>query len=197
VRPPWRTALRVALWVAAAALLPACSAGARYRVLNFFFDGVPNPAAQALQAGGGSAPQPAPQAAGNYSKHPPFAKRQCPECHLSGTNKLIAPLPQLCLRCHKFELEKRQYVHAPVVSGFCKLCHDPHSSRNPFLLVIKPEELCFFCHNPEDIYRNPTHADREALCLTCHNPHADNRYFLKAGVQPTAPPPTDEPPVPQ
>jgi len=183
-----RTGLAVVLCVVAGMSLPGCSAGTSHRVLSFFFDGVP-PLAPASSSGadGGAAQQGTATHAGNSSKHVPFAKKQCNECHVSGTNNLVAPVPELCFRCHKLDLTKRRYVHAPVVSGFCRLCHDPHNSRNPFLLVIKPEELCFFCHNAEDVYRNAAHRDRDELCLKCHNPHADNRYFLKADRLPAPP----------
>ena len=82
-------------------------------------------------------------------------------------------------------LEKKRYVHAPVVSGFCLFCHSPHGSKYPWLLNAEPREMCLYCHNPADVFRNAAHKDQEATCTDCHNPHADDRYFLKSG--PAAP----------
>jgi predicted CXXCH cytochrome family protein len=197
-----RAGLVITLWAVAGLGLPGCTAGSSHRVLSFFFDGVPPLApapapAPAPGPDGGAAQQGTATHAGNFSKHAPFAKKQCDECHITGTNNLVAPVPELCFRCHKFELAKKRYVHAPVVSGFCRLCHDPHNSRNPFLLVIKPEELCYYCHNAEDVYRSAAHRDREEPCLKCHNPHADNRYFLKADRLPTTPAASEERPAPE
>lgn len=179
--------------ILAALLAHGCGAETRYRVLSLFFDGVPPPAgsgAAAPAAGDGAtaagAPLPGPVAA--YRQHVPYAKRNCGGCHEPGTNALVARPPELCLRCHAMELEKKRYVHAPVVSGFCLLCHAPHGSKHPWLLIAEPREMCFYCHNPTDVFRNPAHREREeAPCTDCHNPHADTRFFLKAGAPPQAP----------
>ena len=104
------------------------------------------------------------------------------------TNTLIATVPDLCFGCHKMGQKEKRYVHAPALAGFCKLCHEPHLSRYPFLLIAPPRQMCFYCHNPEDIARNKAHTDDQAPCTQCHNPHADRRYFLRSDPAGTPPP---------
>lgn len=166
-----------------------CSPPARYRVLSFIFDGVPVPegtgAAAALSTSG-TKPPAAPKTV--VSRHAPYVKKQCAACHTPMTNTLVAAVPELCFSCHKMgQLEKR-YVHAPALAGFCRLCHDPHASRHPFLLLAPPRQMCFYCHNPEDVAKNRVHEDEQAPCTQCHNPHADNRYFLADALAGTAAP---------
>ena len=194
-------ATRVLLTLAALLLIvpagPGCAPATRYRVLSFFFDGVPLPegmAPAAQTAGPGTSTQPAVKAV--ISKHPPYAKKQCSGCHTPMTNVLIAPVPDLCFICHKMGLKEKRYVHAPALAGFCRLCHDPHISRHPYLLLAEPRDMCFYCHNPEDIAKNPVHVDDKAPCTQCHDPHADNRFFLRvelAGAPAGAPPPAVQP----
>ena len=178
-------ATRVLLTLAALLLIvPAghgCAPGTRYRVLSFFFDGVPPPegaGAPAPTPASGQSPPPAPKAV--ISKHAPYAKKQCGACHTPMTNSLIATVPELCFGCHKMGLKEKRYIHAPSLAGFCRLCHDPHASRHPFLLLAPPRQMCFYCHNPEDVAKNKAHEDDQAPCTQCHNPHADSRYFLRS-----------------
>lgn len=186
-----RAANRLLLTIAALLILvPAgngCAPGTRYQVLSFFFDGVPPPEGMgttAATSASGKAPLRPPKAV--ISKHAPYAKKQCNGCHTPMTNTLIATVPELCFGCHKMGEKQKRYVHAPSLAGFCRLCHDPHLSRHPYLLLAEPREMCFYCHNPEDVAKNPAHADDQAPCTQCHNPHADNRYFLR--VEPAAAP---------
>lgn len=178
--------------ILAALLALGCGAETRYRVLSFVFDGVPPPPGAAASAAGDGAPEsvsPTATSRSTYRQHVPYAKRNCGGCHESGTNALLARPPELCLSCHPMELKEKRFIHAPVVSGFCLVCHAPHGSKYPWLLLAEPREMCFYCHNPADIFLNPAHQDREAPCTDCHDPHADTRYFLKSWLQPIAPPP--------
>lgn len=174
--------------ILAALLALGCGAEIRYRVLSLVFDGVPPPTG----AGTPAASAPASVSAAvtsrsTFRQHVPYAKRNCAGCHESGTNALLARLPELCLSCHPMELKEKRFIHAPVVSGFCLVCHAPHGSKYPWLLIAEPREMCFYCHNPADIFLNAAHKEREAPCTDCHNPHADTRYFLKSGLQSLAP----------
>ena len=178
-----------------------CAPVTRYRVLSFFFDGVPPPqGAVAPQTTGGKTVPPARKTV--ISRHAPYDKKQCNGCHTPMTNNLIAPVPDLCFVCHKMRIKESRHVHAPSLAGFCRLCHDPHMSSHPYLLLAEPRKMCFYCHNPEDIAKNPVHVDDQAPCTQCHNPHADNRFFLRepAGPSPASlpvpvPPPGAPPPV--
>jgi len=146
----------------------------------------PGPVVSATDTGApGGSPPAAPRA--KFREHAPYAKRNCGGCHDPGTNTILARPPELCQRCHAMVLEKKRYVHAPVVSGFCLTCHSPPGSKYPWLLNAEPREMCFYCHTPADVFRNAAHKDQEATCTDCHNPHADTRYFLKGGQQPLSP----------
>ena len=171
-----RPAARVLIAAALLALAAACAPQTRYDVLSTFFDGVPPPAAPANAAAAGTTVAPVPRPA--VVKHAPYAKRQCNGCHEQSTNKLLAPVPELCFRCHDIGQKTKRRLHGPVLTGSCRFCHDPHSARYPSLLLAPPREMCLYCHNPEDVYRNPAHPP-DAACTDCHEVHADDRYYLR------------------
>jgi predicted CXXCH cytochrome family protein len=162
-------------------LLCSCDPMTRYKTLSIFFDGVPNPEEEALQArnvkAGGGRPK---QAAATYKMHGPYAARLCSACHRVGTNVLVLPIEKLCFNCHVLQLDKK-YVHGPVAAGGCKICHDPHGSSFPYLLVSEARNFCLRCHNEKDIAKNEAHqgvAGEE--CTDCHDAHSsDKAYLLK------------------
>ena len=171
-----------------------CAPATRYQVLSFLFDGVPPPEGTEATPGPGVAGKtrsPAPKSVPTV--HAPYAKKQCGVCHMPFTNNLTATVPELCFGCHKMGHEQKRYVHAPSLAGFCRLCHDPHASRHPFLLLAEPRQMCFYCHNPEDVAKNKAHEDELAPCTRCHDPHADNRYFLRAAAAGTTVPESGAP----
>jgi len=154
-----------------------CEPRTNYQVLSFFFDGVPNPD-QAAQNGtaGGEKPK---LARTTYREHGPFAAKMCDGCHDRSTNVLIMPVEKLCLNCHTIPLDKK-YIHGPVVSGGCKVCHDPHGSAFPFLLVSEPVHFCYYCHSEKDVMKNEVHNGVTEACTVCHNAHmSDKQYLLK------------------
>jgi len=158
-----------------------CSATTRHKVLTLFFDGVPEPRQEVAPALSPTAqPQIAPPRQVGYQEHGPYAARLCNACHEAGaTNALVAPRDQLCFRCHEFPQDPR-YVHGPVVSGGCLVCHDPHSSQYRALLVSESDRFCFRCHDPASVERIEGHADFAEDCTTCHDAHgSDNKYLLK------------------
>ena len=126
---------------AVAALAAGCSTAKHHRVLSFFFDGVPDPQAAVVSTG------PEVQAAVGRQlvrpgEHGPFAAKLCDGCHDSkATNALVAPIEQLCVRCHELGATQA-YVHGPLASGGCLVCHDPHRSANRFLLVSASDGFC-------------------------------------------------------
>jgi predicted CXXCH cytochrome family protein len=164
------------------ALLSGCEVTpARYKVLSFFFDGVPNPEEiKAAELREKAKREAAEGKAGTLgSQHAPYAEKKCNSCHERSTNVLVAPKEELCYRCHKFKTENK-WVHGPVVSGGCTVCHDPHSSRYRFLLVSESESFCFYCHDEKVIKEIEAHKGIDAKCTDCHNPHMSvNRYLLK------------------
>ncbi len=165
-----------------AALLTGCDATTRHRVLTFFFDGVPP-----LKLPGEVEAKPAAAAAvpaqagpAQYFEHGPYAAKLCNGCHEEGAgNALVLPRDQLCFRCHDLKLD-RKYVHGPIASGGCLVCHDPHSSQYPHLLVSESDGFCFTCHDRESVAKNAAHADLREQCTTCHDAHmSDRKYLLK------------------
>ena len=123
--------------------------------------------------------------------HSPFGAGECASCHQPQTGKRhpddkgsVTPVEvgaKLCYMCHE-SLSGKKYVHAPVASGDCIACHNPHASSNAKLLKISGAPLCLTCH--EDKFRHKFgHGPVEAgNCLVCHDPHqSDNRKLLKLG----------------
>ena len=163
-----------------AALCLDCSATTRNKVLTMFFDGVPP-----LQAGGAQQqPGAAPETSGGkpmgMREHGPYAARLCGACHeAAATNALVVPRDQLCTQCHTLRLDKR-YVHGPIASGGCLVCHDPHRSPHAYLLVSASDSFCFHCHTERSVQAIEGHEGVESGCTECHDAHAsDQKYLLK------------------
>jgi len=154
-----------------------------YRVLSIFFDGVPKPQEltskehpeEAVPGKEGSGEL----AKTTYREHGPYAAKMCDGCHEPSTNVLVAPIDQLCFRCHNLGTKKK-YVHGPVASGGCRVCHDPHGSKYRFLLVAQAESFCFYCHDKKAVERSEIHSQVSESCTSCHNAHmSDDKYLLK------------------
>ena len=155
---------------------------ARYRVLSFFFDGVPLP-----QLAEEAPEQPAPGAAASaqlrkvkFMEHGPYGAKLCGACHESpASNAFVAPRDQLCFRCHEFPVNKK-YVHGPLASGGCTACHDPHRSKYRYLLVAEGDGSCLSCHDRATVERVGAHGGLPEGCTACHDPHmSDNKYLLR------------------
>lgn len=166
----------------AAAVLIGCSATTRHKVLGTLFDGVPPPRGAEPSAAGPTTATTigAPSAAPHGSQHGPYAARLCDACHATGAaNALVAPRDELCLRCHEIDLD-RAYVHGPLASGGCLVCHDPHDSRYEALLVSESGTFCLGCHDATDVARIEGHEGITEGCTTCHDAHGSNvKYLLK------------------
>jgi predicted CXXCH cytochrome family protein len=162
--------------------LTPSSPEARYKVLSFFFDGVPKPEEKTAGTPGeqGSGESRGAGSARHGSVHGPYAAKMCYGCHDPASHSLLLPVRELCLKCHVFKMNKK-YIHGPLVSGGCIVCHDPHSSPNRFLLVSREQTFCYYCHAAKDIEKNPAHKDIDATqCTSCHDGHMSNkRYMLK------------------
>jgi len=161
------------------ALLFGCAGKSRYQILTYFFDGVPPPEEERGEAGKGSRKEgAAAPAAASYVEHGPYAAKQCESCHVKASNRLVLPINELCFQCHALDIRKK-YLHGPLASGGCKVCHDPHRSRFPFLLVSEPKESCLHCHDASGIAKKEVHRRTQAQCTACHDAHSsDNEYLL-------------------
>lgn len=153
----------------------------RYKILSFFFDGVPEPRTALRQ----EKHEEKTTYIANILKqkktveHGPYAAKICHGCHKRDTNELLTTVEKLCLNCHPMEIENK-WVHGPIAAGGCRVCHMPHSSGYAFLLVADAEEFCFYCHNRADVINKPYHQDTKG-CLGCHDAHSgDNRLLLRS-----------------
>ena len=168
-----------AVALVACGLVLGCSAGTRHKVLSTLFDGVPPPKTADTSAG---APGVASGAGGTALvarvAHEPFAAKQCDACHdAKATNNLVAPKRELCFQCHDFQPFK-QYVHGPLASGGCLLCHDPHDSPNRNLLVDESDGFCLRCHDRADLRAVDGHEPDRLNCTECHEAHMSDRKYL-------------------
>lgn len=172
-------------------LAVACSQPARYRVLNFFFDGVPQPGAPPAEAVGpyGSRAERKAQTDARRAKvqkpvsvHAPYAIERCDSCHDTFSGQLNRTVEAgLCASCHPTMPAPAPFLHGPVAARACMQCHQPHSSPFAKLLTAEDPALCLQCHQRSDL-SSPPHDTIEitSACLLCHDPHGGNdRYFLK------------------
>jgi predicted CXXCH cytochrome family protein len=128
--------------------------------------------------------------------HGPAAAGQCAACHVvaesKGTRRIALKggvtardTVKLCVTCHEDTAErlKQSHKHAPVASGNCTACHDPHGSAFRFQLAAEGNRTCVSCH--EDIAQvmsqSHVHGPAAASCAICHDAHAaPNAAQLKA-----------------
>jgi predicted CXXCH cytochrome family protein len=180
------------LWIALLLIPAACSVQDHYRVLSFFFDGVPKPddskhtdSSKILTNAADSAKLTAKTAGLDLILHPPYRDKECEICHNPGRmGSLKQSMPELCRQCHTNLVVQYDFTHGPVVAGYCTQCHNPHKSKEKNLLIRTGRDLCFYCHNADALFNDSFH-DRtdENSCVTCHNPHgSDNHSLLKKGV---------------
>ena len=154
-----------------------CSPEKKYKVLSFFFDGVPMPAGV---AGG-------PAAKLVMHQHRPYADGTCGKCHPNDNVELsvteasnIAEInASVCLRCHENKQTEYAVMHGPVAVGQCLLCHNPHESPIAGLLRAPAVKLCGQCHTPEMMVAGRAeHKDANADCLSCHVGHGGPKHGL-------------------
>jgi predicted CXXCH cytochrome family protein len=164
------------------ALILGCSTPqSRYKVLSLFFDGVPDPDAQAKAALRGRKNN----AGQTVYLHKPYAERppKCDACH-QNTSDIFARAkvsPEVCGKCHAAVQHEHRITHGPVASQLCLYCHSPHHSIYPHLLKLPMPKLCMQCHEPGTLStKEPQHSDPKADCISCHSGHGgDDRRFLK------------------
>jgi predicted CXXCH cytochrome family protein len=182
---PGRAGVLAALCVVLLAVWTGCSVEKHYKVLSFFFDGVPDPNAPP-EAAQGARPRPGvgragPGAvpAGPMVLHKPFAENKCDLCHTREAGDMTAFNPQACLTCHQDSLRKYPRMHGPVVAGACLWCHAPHESPLAALLKAPSREICTQCHDAAVLSPVPVaHMDKARDCLECHVGHGSAKPNL-------------------
>lgn len=182
------------LLTAAVVLTFSCSASKHYRLLSFFFDGVPSPADTLVVPDDSLhvtdemfiAEERNPILGGPDSLkriyHYPYSERECNYCHVENSpSELTAAQPDLCYMCHDDFASTFSYQHGPVSGGYCTMCHHPHSSTNSYLLIRRGNDLCRFCHTDDQRSADDIHDGLEdEECLTCHNPHGgEDKYLIR------------------
>ncbi|UCG59002.1 MAG: hypothetical protein JSU70_05735, partial [Phycisphaerales bacterium] len=127
-----------------------------------------------------------------WGRHEPL--KSCVPCHgdqsehmLPETLHLVAPVPQLCYVCHEDYGALEGWVHGPVATGDCMLCHESHKANNKSLLRKPIPDLCHQCHETKTLHLVANHSDESyAHCGDCHEAHASpgrillNQDFLKS-----------------
>jgi len=115
----------------------------------------------------------------------------CTNCHeMSNSDDgtevaLMEEGPALCVMCHSdleaaVELEL-ETPHFPVADD-CTTCHSPHATKLAKLLTAPTAELCYACHEPEDLAK--PHGDQltpATDCAGCHQPHGSDNSGMLAG----------------
>jgi predicted CXXCH cytochrome family protein len=180
----------VAIYLAFSLALGGCSSEKRYKVLSFFFDGVPDPNAPKLtpeeqlalqeQGANGNVPKPA------GFTHKPYADNQCNACHENARGsfddfqKLSS---DVCLKCHDKLRDQYPVMHGPVAAAECNICHVPHESSIAHLLRDPAPAVCVQCHQPELLSPVPVeHLDPQKSCLDCHSGHGGPKHGLLKAV---------------
>ena len=190
-----RPATAAAAVLLAMILLSACSAVTRHRVLSFFFDGVPEPGSKTVAEG--EAPSRSEQGREDgavlqsgsrplVQTHAPYRDRKCRACHEGFSAQVLrTPEQGLCAACHGDPTRQYRYVHGPVAAAACLMCHHPHLSKEPALLRVPAETVCFRCHEGSGLGAGGHHPrDERGIvggCLECHDPHggADPMFLRK------------------
>jgi len=176
--------LTVVLVLSTAFVVGCTTAKSRYKVLSFFFDGVPNPDASSLVVRQKSSGR-------QIYVHKPYAEKQCDTCHTNTQDifsRAMVP-PERCFSCHPNVLAAYPKMHGPVASMECLQCHSPHQSLEPHLLKVESPKLCLSCHLPETLSpATPEHLDLKVSCISCHSGHGgEDLRFLKPAAPSTQP----------
>jgi predicted CXXCH cytochrome family protein len=196
-KPRWGGSILALLTLAALAICFAafelgCTAEKRYKVLSFFFDGVPDPNAPkvAVDSSGNPLTRPGALPGITVVLHKPYADNNCGACHESatGTYEQFTKLPpEVCLKCHAKVPSEYTIMHGPVSAGECLLCHTPHESSIAHLLKDPPPGVCTQCHVSELLPKEPADHLTNRSCLDCHTAHGGEKHgLLRAGVALTA-----------
>ena len=112
-----------------------------------------------------------------YRYHDPVRDGECKACHPQGVGR-TSPVTEarLCNHCHNPKTGFKR-LHGPLGAGQCSICHDPHGSAFPSVLVMGVRALCVQCHAQS---RSQTHIEKSGnkQCPECHDPHGSEKHFL-------------------
>ena len=141
-------------------------------------------------------------------------KTDCSNCHaeLMSNPVVHAAAKDGCLQCHEFSKQEKKTLVAPVAVGIelctmchselagaaagkvaaphypvtdsCTGCHNPHSTKEPKLVISPLPALCLTCHDAATI--DPAHGKSVSRgdCRSCHLPHGGpNAKLLRAANQ--------------
>lgn len=176
--------------------LAGCAPERSYKVLSFFFDGVPEPGAERKPKRKVSSQYFTDTGELHVTKldsyfHKPFIENKCNSCHPKEQSQYMAEetFKKLCgSTCHEHEpfnrrLAGHKFLHGPVAVKDCLACHDAHESIQPHLILEAVPKLCYLCHDRDSVASDPAHRElKDDKCLGCHDPHGGgDRYFLKVG----------------
>ncbi len=170
----------------AACMWSGCTAQRRYRVLSFFFDGVPDPNAPPGLASTGEESD---TANGSVAVkravvyvHKPYADNECDSCHVGATGQFedFKKLESsICMKCHSKVPTRYPVMHGPVAAVECLWCHVPHESTIKGMLKEPAPAVCMQCHDRELLSANPPeHMIADKSCLDCHLPHGGPKHKL-------------------
>lgn len=175
---PWAV---FTITITAALVWVGCSVEKHFRVLSFFFDGVPDPT---IVEAGAKAVEFARRTGGTVYTHAPYAEERCSWCHTDAGGMMLATVEaRVCVDCHDGVGDEHTRMHGPVAAGACLWCHAPHESTVSALLRVSPQQLCQQCHGATLGRRRaeiPEHSDPQRDCLECHYGHGgEHRAYLR------------------
>ncbi len=170
--------------------MSSCTDTVRHRALSFFFDGVPPLSGQVMETTSidDSMNPRRRRVEPTWFLHEPQAN--CERCHGTQTQanfsrqvNLVSSLPALCYECHDMPQGGKGWVHGPVASGQCVICHEPHRSVNKYLLKKPEPQICYQCHEETSLKTLSGHGQTSfQTCLDCHaGHHSLAKHLLRAG----------------
>ncbi len=114
---------------------------------------------------------------GTYSYHKPVTEGKCGECHKKGRQRLDLSKEAVCFNCHS--AWRHAFVHGPVATGGCVICHDPHGSVDSAMIKMDELKLCISCHDQPSSQKHIEGEKKD--CRTCHDPHGsnDSKFFVR------------------
>lgn len=168
--------------------LISCDEARRHETLTFFFDGVPpleGREVDDINSPGDSERQLPMGAESAWIIHEP--SKVCANCHDMtkiprwATPEFVKEPLQLCYDCHPGSNYSGSvdYVHGPVAVGDCMRCHNPHRSKQKYLLKLPVPDVCHQCHEKADVQSIADHStELLSECLECHVGHSDSERGL-------------------
>lgn len=193
---------------ACALFLTGCEKQARYKVLTFFFTGVPPIDGKVKDNAVQTAAVKKPKKRQVYPAfvHGPKASGECFYCHDTDSTqsfkqtkksrgggmpnlkdikpgRLIVDRKDLCVQCHTSKSSEMRYVedlwiHGPLAEGSCTACHDYHETR--FRYMLRKESSIDLCTrcHADGFLEQTEEHTNGEECTSCHNPHIGANRLL-------------------